>query len=194
MEMDLQNESQIYAGLFERELYPAIRRLAQDARTVVDIGAAQGEYTLYALLKTAAERVISFEPDPAIMEKLHRNLKLNALDPNGRLELCPKYIGVTDGADMVAADRLADWIQPPCFLKMDIEGAEAAVLRASLQRLLPAPGLRWLIETHSHSLQKECESILASCGYTTKYIPQAWWRAILPELRGTQVGWLVATK
>ena len=188
MEMDLQTESQIYAGLFERELYPAIRRLSKDVRTVVDIGAAHGEYTLYALLKTSAERVISIEPDPAMVEKLHHNLKLNALNQNRRLELCEKYIGAIDGANLVAADRLADWIQPPCFLKMDIEGGEAAVLRASAQRLLLVPELRWLIETHSQPLRKECESILASCGYTTTYIPQAWWRALIPELRGTQVG------
>lgn len=194
MDLDLRNESQIYAGLFEREVYPAIHRLSKDVRTVVDIGAAQGEYTLYALLKTNAERVIAFEPDPRMIEKLHRNLELNTLERNGRLELCAKYIGAAEGADTVSADSLAEWIQPPCFLKMDIEGAEATVLRASLQRLLPAPGLRWLIETHSHALREECESILASCGYTTTYIPQAWWRTLLPELRGTQVGWLVATK
>ena len=139
MEIDLQSESQIYAGLFEREVYPAVRRLSKDVRTVVDIGAAQGEYALYALLKTAAERVISIEPDPAMIDKLHRNLQLNALDPNGRFELCAKYVGASEGANMLAADRLAEWIQPPCFLKMDIEGAEATVLRASAARLLPPP-------------------------------------------------------
>jgi hypothetical protein len=61
-------------------------------------------------------------------------------------------------------------------------------------RLLPAPGLRWLIETDSYALRDECESILASSGYTTTHIAQAWWRTLVAELRDTEVGWLVATK
>jgi len=194
MELDLQTESQIYAGLFERELYPVIRRLSKDVRTVVDIGAADGEYTLYSLLKTRAERVISIEPDPVMLEKLGRNLKLNALDQDSRLEIWAKYIGASDGDNMIGAERLCDRIQPPCFIKMDIEGAEGAVLRALSPRFLQGPGLRWLIEAHSHALRDECASVLASCGYTTRYISQAWWRTFIPELRGTQVGWLVATK
>jgi predicted RNA methylase len=194
LEMDLHSEAQIYAGLFERELYPTIRRLTADARTVVDIGAAHGEYTLFALLKTNAERVISIEPDPWMIGALHRNLALNSLEKNNRLEMCAKYVGTTEDENTIAADSLAERIRPPCFLKMDIEGAEGAVLRASSQGLLMASGLRWLIETHSHALRNECEHILKSHGYSTNYIPQAGWRVLLPELRGTEVGWLVATK
>jgi predicted RNA methylase len=194
MELDLQNESQVYAGLCEREVFPALGLLSKDVRSIVDIGAAQGQYTLYALLKTSAERVIAIEPDPVMIEKFDRNLKLNAVEGNPRLELCTKFIGTADGDNMIAADRLADWIQPPCFIKMDIEGAEDAVLHACAQSILPRPGLRWLIETHSHALREECESILKSSGYQTTYIPQAWWRTYIPELRGMQVGWLMATK
>jgi hypothetical protein len=194
MELDLQNESQIYAGLYEREVFSSIGRLSKDVRTVVDIGAAQGEYTFYSLMKTNAERVISFEPEPSMIARLGHNLKLNALDRNPRLEMCTKYVGSVDGDNTIGVEQLSSWIQPPCFIKMDIEGGEAEVLRACAERLLQGPGLRWLIETHSDALRKDCESILASCGYTTKYIPQAWWRALIPELRGTDVGWLVATK
>lgn len=75
---------------------------------MVDIGAAQGEFTLYALLKTSAERVISIEPDQDMIDKLDRNLMLKALGRNRRLEKWAKYIGVADGSNMVGADRLAD--------------------------------------------------------------------------------------
>lgn len=194
MEMNLHSEAQIYAGLFERELYPSIRALAAGVRTVVDIGAAHGEYTLFALLKTDAERVISFEPDPPMIDALHRNLKHNGLDRTSRLELCTKYLGVADDANTIAAIRLAERIEPPCFLKLDIEGGEGAVLRAASPGLLEKAGLRWLIETHSHALRDECNGILKSHGYTTTYIPQAGWRVVLPEMRGTEVGWLVATR
>ncbi len=193
MELNLQDQSQIYAGLYEREVFPAIRRLSKDVRSVVDIGAANGEYTLYSLLKTRAERVISIEPDPAEIVKLDRNLKLNALDQDRRLEIWKKYIGPSDGDNMIGAERLCARIQTPCFIKMDIEGGEGAVLGALAPRF-QGPGLRWLIEVHSSALREECESVFASCGYTSKYISQAWWRTFIPELRGTDVGWLVATK
>lgn len=193
MELDLQGQSQIYAGLYEREVFSEIRRLAKGVRSVVDIGACDGEYTLYSLLKTRAERVIAIEPDQAMVDKLGRNLKLNALEQDSRLEIWAKYIGPSDGDNIIGAEHLCDRIQTPCFIKMDIEGVEGVVLRVLAPRL-QGPGLRWLIEVHSHALRDECESVLASCGYTTRRISQAWWRTFVPELRGTEVGWLVATK
>jgi hypothetical protein len=40
MNLDLQRDSQIYAGLYEREIFPEVHRLAKGIRTMVDIGAA----------------------------------------------------------------------------------------------------------------------------------------------------------
>src|SRR5580658_2161639 len=91
LNLDLRTQSQWYVGLFEREVYPWLARLSQGAQTAVDIGAAGGEYTLYFLMKTAAARVIAFEPDPKSFESLRGNLRLNGLEDAGRLELCPKF-------------------------------------------------------------------------------------------------------
>ncbi len=46
MDLDLQSQTQIYAGLFERELYDWVYRLAKHIRTGIDAGAGQGEYRL----------------------------------------------------------------------------------------------------------------------------------------------------
>jgi FkbM family methyltransferase len=194
MELDLQTQGQLYAGLCEREIFPVLKRFSKGVRSAVDIGAAYGEYTLYAVLKTDAERVIAFEPEPGLWEQLQRNLELNGINQSSRLELHMKFLRGSAAADSVAADSLADWIQPPCLVKMDIEGGEVEVLRAAAPRLLAVPGLRWLIETHGDERRVACESILSAAGYTTRYIPQAWWRFLLPELRGTTVGWLVAAR
>jgi hypothetical protein len=194
LDLDLRSNSQMYAGFFERELYSDLARLSRGIRTAVDIGAAHGEYSIYALLKTGAARVIAFEPDPAFIPQLHRNLQLNGLEQNPRFELQTKYLGSVATTDTISADSLADWIQPPCLLKMDIEGGELDVLRASMTRLLSVQGLRWIIEAHSEAIREESLSILKSSGYKTKFIPQAWWRFLLPELRGTKVGWIVATR
>jgi hypothetical protein len=192
MELDPQCEAQMWLGLTERELFPLLEPLCQGIRSAVDIGAAVGEYTLYALLKTSAERVIAFEPQGNLVEALRRNLDLNGLGQDPRLELHPKFLRDTGSADSIAADRLAEWVLPPCFLKMDIEGGELAVLRAAASRLLSIPDLRWLIETHNDELHSECAAILKSAGYSIRYISQAWWRGLVPERRRADVAWLVA--
>jgi hypothetical protein len=193
MELNLRTDSQLYVGLFERELYPVLKRLSRGIQSAVDIGAANGEYTLYILMKTGMKRLIAFEPDLSFTDRLHRNMGLNGLKASPRFELHTKFLGPEERPDTIAADTLSEWITAPCLIKMDIEGGELAVLRAS-KNLLAVPGLRWLIEVHSKAIRQECISILESCGYTATYIPQARWRVLLPELRGTEVGWLVATK
>src|ERR1700722_10127364 len=99
VDLDLRTNSQMYAGLFERELYSDLKRLSRGIRTAVDIGAAHGEYCLYALLKTGAERVIAFEPDQIFTPRLYRNLELNNLEKSSRFELHTQFLGAVAGTD-----------------------------------------------------------------------------------------------
>lgn len=192
MDLDLRTQSQIYVGLFERELHSWLAYLCRGIRTSVDVGAAHGEYTLYALKRTSAEQVISFEPDERLVTKLMLNLRLNGLDKTARWQLYTKYLSDVEGSHSVGASTLADKVLPPCLIKMDIDGGEAAVLHAA-KRLLSLPRTRWLIETHSHGLERECISILKSFRYSTTIVPNAWWRAVIPEQRGSEQNrWLVA--
>jgi hypothetical protein len=194
MHLDLRTQTQFYLGLFERELYPWMTRFAKGVRTVVDIGAAHGEYTLFALLKTNAERVMAFEPSPQAVEYLQRNLDINGLAHCDKLVLHTRFLGSADSGICTSPDALTDSILTPCLLKMDIDGGEAEVLRAASGRLLNLSGLRLVIETHSVSLEKACGSILATHGYRTRVIPNAWWRTFIPEQRGSEQNrWLVAT-
>ena len=194
LNLDLRSESQFYVGLMERELYPWLQRLSRGARIAVDVGAAHGEYTLYFLMKTAAERVFSFEPDPLMVERLLVNLRLNGLEGNRRLELCTKFLRSEEGPDQVTPAWLAERILGPCLIKIDIDGPEAELLR-SAAALLTLPDVRWLIETHSVALENECIAILESFGYAVTIVRNAWWRAIVPELRPLEHNrWLVATK
>ena len=193
MHLDLRTQTQFYLGLFERELYPWVTRFARDVRNVVDIGAAHGEYTLFALLKTNAERVMAFEPSPEAVEHLQRNLAANGLAHCDRLVLHARFVGSADSPACFSIDALTDSILTPCLLKLDIDGEEAEVLRAASKRLLNVSGLRWVIETHSVSLEEVCDSILSSHGYWTRVVPNAWWRTFIPEQRGpSQNRWLVA--
>ena len=158
-------------------------------------GAGYGEYTIFALTKTSAKRVIAFEPNPAVWEELRHNLRINGLENDSRIALHLKYLGSAEGPGTIAASRLADWIVPPCLIKLDIDGGEGEVMRASAPKLLSAPGLRWIIETHSAELERECITILEAAGYAITIAPNAWWRAIIPELRPIDHNrWLVAVK
>ena|SRR2546427_118010 len=56
MELDLLHQSQQYWGLYERELFTVLRRLIPSCKSLVDVGANDGYYTM-AFLKSAAERV-----------------------------------------------------------------------------------------------------------------------------------------
>jgi hypothetical protein len=192
MYLDLRTQSQFYVGLFEKELHPWIIRFSRGTRSVVDIGAAHGEYTLFALLKTTAERVIAFEPNPDMIQHLQRNIDTNAARSN-RLDLNMTFLSGADVQGSVSVSSVLDSILTPCLVKMDIDGGEVDILRAAASSHLQIKGLRWIIETHSLSLEQECVSILSSHGYFTRIVPNAWWRAFLPEQREAQNRWLVAT-
>jgi hypothetical protein len=194
MDLDLATQTQLYLGLFERELHPWIERLSCGAATVVDVGAAHGEYTLFALLKTTADRVIAFEPDPAMLARLRRNLHPYAAAA-ARLQLHQARLGATDSNRCVSVATLARSIVGPCLVKMDIDGGEGGILKAAAETgFLDVPDLRWIIETHSQSLEEYCLSILGAHGYTTSVVPNAWWRTLVPEHRSAHNRWLAATR
>ena len=191
MDLDLRSQSQLYLGLFERETLPWMRRLAAGITTGVDIGADQGEHTLFLLAKTKAQRVIAIEPDRSHRPLLLHNLALNGLLTTPRLALLSAYVGA--GSGMFALDQLLPLIDGPCLIKLDVDGAEASIL-ASAPQLLARPQVRWLIETHSAELEEHCVELLSQAGHTTLVIPNAWWRAVLPELRPHDHNrWLVAS-
>jgi len=157
--------------------------------------ASNGEYALYALKKTDAERVISFEPDQKLLTKLQRNLQLNGLEADPGLELYAKYLSDKEGSDSVDASFLADRILTPCLIEMDIDGEETAVLHAAAKGFLSKPGSPRLVETQSKALEAEWISILNSASYPTAIVANSWWRALIREQSvDEQNRWLVATR
>ena len=194
MELSFRHQTQIYLGLFEREIHGWLKRLSKEIHTAIDIGADRGEYTLFFLMRTKAARVLAFEPSPESLSLLHENLKLNSLADSRRLEISPAMVGDSDGASSIRLDSLIESIQLPCFIKMDVDGAEAEILKGAtaLNRM---GGVRWLIETHSIELERECVKQLEAAGFETRIIPNAWWRVVIPELRPIEHNrWLAAWK
>jgi hypothetical protein len=192
MGLSLRTQSQFYAGLFERETHPWLSRLSQDTATAIDIGVAHGEHTIYFLTRTKAAKVFAFEPDASCLPFLRENLALNGVAQSERLQLSTRFVGASDTAQQIRLDSLAESVHAPCIVKMDVDGAEEQILNGA-NAFNTLPGVRWLIETHSKELETACERILAAAGFETRIIPNAWWRAFLPEQRPSDHNrWLAA--
>jgi Met-10+ like-protein len=194
MALSLQHQSQLYLGLFEREVHGWLARLSRGIQTGVDIGADSGEYTLFFLKRTTATRVLAFEPNPQALPLLQENLRLNSAAERGRLEVSTALVGKSDGEGKVSLNSLAESIQLPCFIKMDVDGAEMEILMGA-RKLNRLGDVRWLIETHSKALERECIGELKAAGFETRIIENGWWRVLIPELRPIEHNrWLAAWK
>lgn len=194
LHFDLSHMSQIFLGLYERETFPWFRRFSQGIETGLDIGVCYGEYTAFLLLKTPAKRVFAFEPCPEMQVKMAENLKANAIDEDPRLTVVKKYVNGYIDTNEVTLDSMIDQFVSPIFAKMDVDTLEAVILGGA-EKFLVHHDVRWIIETHSPELEKQCIQILEKFGYKTKIIRNAWWRIFIPELRPAGHNrWLVAAK
>lgn len=194
LDLDLQSELMIYAGIYEQETFSEMRRLARGCRGFVDLGAGRGELSIYFLRQPGVERVVAAEPSDTERVFFDSNLALNALRHDRRLEIHAGFAGEGEGAQWRTLDDLAAKAPSPLFIKIDIEGPEAQVL-ASGRQALTAKDCRLLIETHSPEAEAGCIAQLNALGYRTRIISPAWWRVFMPEQRGNiphnrwLVGW-----
>ncbi len=190
--LDLNGQTQYFLGLYEHEVQRWLCRFCKKSRTFIDIGAAEGYYTLFVLKKTAVPKVIAFEPLDESRELLDRNLRLNGLSKSSRLEISTQFVGILNEPGHCSLDSIAETVSFPCTVKMDVEGAELEILR-SASRFLKHPGSRWIIETHSLELEGKCAQLLSRAGFTVQIIKNAWWRRFIPEGRPIAHNrWLVA--
>ena len=135
--------------------YDLLRRIAQPGWVDWDIGAAIGQYTVFAS-SLAGQRVVAVEPNPALRSMLERNISLNRATDRTQVEACAisdsrhdalfsapgspfvGQLGQTPVEDAICvpaltltdlADRHGDRVD---VLKVNVAGYEAAVLRGGL--------------------------------------------------------------
>src|SRR5207248_11790999 len=112
MAIDLQSQMQRYFGLDERELAGIVSQLTSSCRTLVDIGANDGYYTM-AFLASSADRVIACEPGPASMELL-ANAAANGHQISERFLLERRLVG--NKAKEAKLSEILDDHPPPIFI------------------------------------------------------------------------------
>lgn len=175
-------ETQLWAGFYERETFAAVRRLVHGCQGALDLGAARGELVVFFLRQPGMQRVMAVEPSPDGLATLQRTLALNGLAGDARVLVHPGFAGRGAPPLWRTLDDLAREVPGPLFIKIDIDGPEAEVL-AGGQEALRSKDCRLLIETHSTEAEAGCTRQLRDQGYHVQIIPNAWWRAFLPEHR-----------
>jgi len=141
----------LYAGLMEYEDMAFLMHALQPDETFVDVGANAGAYTILAS-KAVGARTVAFEPLPATVEKLRDQIAINRIE--GMVDIRTMGVGeknetlfFTNDKDTVNKVSLAGegpnttatevttldeaLSGEPCFIKIDVEGFEFAVLKGA---------------------------------------------------------------
>ena len=181
--------ARLLLGTYEPEQSGLFRQHILTGDQVLDIGAAAGYYTLLsAKLVGNTGRVVSFEPDPNNLQFLRSHVEQNRLDQVTILPIAladetgtARFGGGTgtgtgrlcnDGPTEVAVRRLDDVAAEmdlrPRHLKIDVEGAEMAVLRGG-QRLIEKYRPTIFLSTHEKivpGIHRQCCELLLQWGYS----------------------------
>ena len=180
------------------EEYTAFRAAVRPGSVVLEAGANVGAYTmLFAQWAGPAGRVFAFEPDPSAHAGLLQHIARNAVADrvtavaaavaDGSASTLRLALGESSGisrllhpnethaagtraVSAVSIDQFcADLGLTPQVIKIDVEGAELAVLRGARSTVAAAgPGLQLFVEMHPHlwtglgisadDVRRECEA------------------------------------
>ncbi len=175
----------LWLGSYEADKQQLISKLPLEATTVLDIGANVGFFSiLLSRLVGAKGKVIAFEPLPRNIDFIEQHIRLNQieniqiysaalsnksgvmkfslsdyheqgrLDENGDLEV-----------SVTTLDSLKDITNSVSFVKIDVEGAEASVLRGG-KNFFKYHRPTILLATHGNNYANECEEILTTYDYS----------------------------
>jgi len=191
VEIDFSYQTRAFLGLYEIELNRHLRLLCPPGTDSFDVGGQYG-YDALVLAKLSGGRVLTFESDKECCLSIGRSVAANP-GLHGSVQVQHAFVtAVSDaGNGKVALDDVAFGADGfvPDFMKIDIEGEEVQALLGATRILAErAPNL--LVETHSLSLERECQAILASFGYRWEVVDQRKW---LRDFRPAEHNrWLVA--
>lgn len=180
--IDLDRQTQLLVGLWERETYPWLRRFVGEAVSAVDVGSGEGELVVHLLRQSHIHQVVAVDPAKTAATALDANLQANGLAGDARLTSHRALLGSESTQRTLTLDEVAAHLPRPCFVKIDVDGPEVAILEGAAE-LLADPQVSWLIEVHGRDLERRCCEILTGAGLQTEVIDNARWRLLIPEER-----------
>ena len=188
LELDLRNLKEMVVGSYEPHVARAIADEVLPGKLVFDVGAHFGYFTLLMarLVKTRG-RVVAFEPEPSVRAVLRRNLQRSQHLDFGVVTVVDAAVSESSGTQaflrtgdsstghltmgsgddtvkVTTLDENAERFGPPDFVKVDVEGTEADVLRGA-RTLLAQRGTVFLVEVNSSPAEEAVASILREHGY-----------------------------
>lgn len=151
--------------------------------TVLDIGAAEGNFALDVTDKAGMIWII--EPDSDWAEALKATFR----PWENKVRIINKFASDTDGGECVTLDGLLGESRVD-FIKMDVGGAEAGIIRSSASLLAKNPTVKLAVCTyHRKRDAADCEEILSSlgfsCSFTEGYMLYAFTNLTAPFFRKT---------
>lgn len=184
-------ESRKIAGIYEQEISRYFKRFATDANIFFDIGAYDGYYSLIYKKFNPNGNVYLCEPGMNAGEKINRNFQLNDHEANS-FALINSLIGNKISKRYTTIDEIFKDSNQQIFFKIDVEGAEEAVLSGG-KSTFAANNCRFIIETHSLELEQKCINFLSRRNYKTQIIHPYFTRKWFKSGRNlTHNRWLIA--
>ena len=178
-----------WLGSYEFETRRVFEEMISSGSIVYDIGAHVGYYTLLASELVGADgHVYSFEPHPKNIAYLQQHLELNSIenvtffegaladrsgDANFKYGPSRSMGKISDEGEyrvkLFSIDELiaGDKIEPPQFIKIDVEGAELAVLHGA-SKCLETYHPTLFLETHGDRIHQESLRELVHMGFEVK--------------------------
>ena len=203
-------------GTAESHLQKAIRRYVAKGDNVYDIGANIGYVSLSLACRVgSAGRVIAFEPVPKNLELLRGNIAENALTNVKVMDAAASDVcgettiriahnlataslvwhrnepsAVEFSVNTVVIDELVKTgdLPPPSFVKIDVEGAEAFVVRGMLRTIAAAKPVLFI--ECSDAGREITWPLLRNLGYRCQSAITLRWIENLAEYRHSDFLWL----
>lgn len=201
MKLDLspRSESGYYLGTHEPDLQESLPRFIKPGMTVFDIGANIGFFAVAAAkLVGPSGKVVAFEPNPAVVERLRKNVELNGLAERVKIE--QSAVGDFDGtaefcfalthlqgrfSDLPYVPQGAESTPVPCckidtyvtstqvvpdVVILDVEHAEGRALRG-MQALLQRYKPLVFVEMHGQEAIREAYGEITNADYRLFKLP-----------------------
>jgi FkbM family methyltransferase len=214
-----------YGHYHERYEAELVRRLLKDDDGFWDVGANVGYFTLVAATALANRgQIVAFEPGENAFARLVENISLNAYDNIKTFQLAVSdregeavlhvlgdiadssaslypagpAQGIEEVCRTVSLDhfRREEDLSPPDLIKLDVEGAELAVLQGARELMAATPPLL-LVEMEEKNLRaagasrEAIRQFLAGYGYQAAHLRKGRWYATadLEGVRGRNIFW-----